>query len=244
MTAPAAHNRKFRSQISTCQRDGAFVDLTLEHEEARFEVHRVIVCSQSKVIHKACTLEFEDKSAKSFPMVDISRTEVEKLIDFFYTGSYTEDIDDAVDDEMKDISALRLHAKMFANGDRYDIPVLMEVAQQNFSMRCKEEWSSEEFLASIKEVYETTPDTVRALREVASAAGRPKLAEMLRDDAIAALCSSVLDAVPGFTKDLLHLYAVNPVSGYCSDCRSHQALEPIQVRCLGCRKGRGWQSTQ
>ena len=213
------------------------------------------------MIHKACTLEFEvspsfvafsrtlandvqEKSAKSFPMVDISRTEVEKLIDFFYTGSYTEDIDDAVDDEMKDISALRLHAKMFANGDRYDIPVLMEVAQQNFSMRCKEEWSSEEFLASIKEVYETTPDTVRALREVASAAGRPKLAEMLRDDAIAALCSSVLDAVPGFTKDLLHLYAVNPVSGYCSDCRSHQALEPIQVRCLGCRKGRGWQSTQ
>lgn len=38
---------------------GEFVDLVLKHDVESFNVHRVIVCPQSKVFYKACTGGFE-----------------------------------------------------------------------------------------------------------------------------------------------------------------------------------------
>lgn len=39
--------------------EGSFTDLFLNHEAGSFKVHRVIVCSQSRVFYKACTGGFE-----------------------------------------------------------------------------------------------------------------------------------------------------------------------------------------
>jgi speckle-type POZ protein len=172
-------------------------------------------------------------------MVDISYTEVEKLVSFFYTGDYSDDIDDAKDKDMEGVSILQLHARMFAVGDRYDIPTLMEVANEKFSTRCKDDWKPEEFLATIKVVYETTPRSLQPLRQFVSGVVRPKIAEIFQDETTATLCNSVLDAVPDFAKDLLHLYIKAPVVGYCNVCQDYGAMEPLQVRCKGCRKGLG-----
>lgn len=39
--------------------DGEFSDLVLRHAAASFKVHRIIVCPQSKVLHKACSGGFK-----------------------------------------------------------------------------------------------------------------------------------------------------------------------------------------
>ena len=52
----------FSSESSSLRRsrdEGNFTDLILNHEAGRFNVHKIIVCPQSKVLHKACSGGFE-----------------------------------------------------------------------------------------------------------------------------------------------------------------------------------------
>jgi hypothetical protein len=48
-----------RSSLHRSRAEAEFTDLILNHEAGRFEVHRIIVCPQSKVLYKACTSGFK-----------------------------------------------------------------------------------------------------------------------------------------------------------------------------------------
>lgn len=45
--------------VIRCQRRGEFTDVTIICNGTKFEVHKVIVCSQSSVFHAACTGNFK-----------------------------------------------------------------------------------------------------------------------------------------------------------------------------------------
>jgi speckle-type POZ protein len=42
-----------------CRDKGEFTDFVLRSKEDEFKVHKVVVCSQSKILHKACTGTFK-----------------------------------------------------------------------------------------------------------------------------------------------------------------------------------------
>jgi hypothetical protein len=48
---------------------GEFTDLVFNHDVGSFNVHRVVVCPQSKVFHKACTGGFEVWPSLKSPFV-------------------------------------------------------------------------------------------------------------------------------------------------------------------------------
>lgn len=169
-------------------------------------------------------------------MADISYLELKKMIMFFYSMNYDDDIPEAA--ELETVSLLQLHARMFALGDRYDIPGLRDVAVKNYSSRCAVSWEPLEFLKSLCDVYERTPSSIRHLRNAACISMRKKLPKMLDDKAVAAAYEEVLIEVPEFTKDMLGIYVTAPLYGDCSTCGSNQAFEALQVRCNGCGKGR------
>ena len=172
-------------------------------------------------------------------MVDISHLELKKMVQFFYSMSYDDDIPEVTERETESlISLLQLHARMFALGDRYDIPGLRDVAVKKYSSRCAVSWKPLEFVESICDIYERTPSSLRHLRNAACIRMRKNLPNMLDDEAVANAYENVLDQVPDFTKDLLGIYVNAPLYGDCSTCGSNQAFEALQVRCNGCGKGR------
>ena len=63
-------------------------------------------------------------------MADMSYLELKKMVRFFYSMSYDDDIPEATEqDTPPHISLLQLHARMFALGDRYDIPKVFDSAR-------------------------------------------------------------------------------------------------------------------
>lgn len=69
-------------------------------------------------------------------MIDESLPVVRKMLDYLYTGDYSELIDDSPTDILPNvqplsISALQLHAQLFAVGDKYCIPELCDAAREN-----------------------------------------------------------------------------------------------------------------
>ena len=92
---------------------------------------------------------------------------VARLIDCLYLGTYNDFM--AKDDAQYWKSAHQLHAEMFSLGDKYDCAVLKESALAKF----KEHTDKNDvqdllgFIASIPIVYSSTPDSERALRDVA-----------------------------------------------------------------------------
>lgn len=169
-------------------------------------------------------------------MADISYLELKKMVMFFYSMNYDDDIPEAA--ERETVSLLQLHARMFALGDRYDIPGLRDVAVKKYASRCAVSLEPLEFMKSLCDVYEGTPSSIRDLRNAACFLMRKKLPKMLDDKAVAAAWETVLVEVPEFTKDMLGIYVTAPLYGDCSTCGSNQAFEALQVRCNGCGKGR------
>ena len=150
-------------------------------------------------------------------IVDISYLELNKMVQFFYSMSYDDDIPELTEREtLSLISLLQLHARMFALGDRYDIPGLRDVAVKKYSSRCAVSWEPLEFIESLCDVYERTPSSIRHLRNAACILMRKKLSRMLDDKAVAAAYKKVLIEVPEFTKDILGIYVTAPLYGDCS----------------------------
>ncbi|KAI9769799.1 MAG: hypothetical protein M1840_003793 [Geoglossum simile] len=235
--------------ISESRDNGEFTDLTLSHGTRLFKVHRIIVCPQSKVFYKACTGGFEVGSLsyiltvaninqESFTsiikVVDVSYVEVKKM-----NMSYDDEIPEEAEQEMDpSISSLQLHARMFALGDRYDIPGLRDLAVKNYSSRCAVPGVSLELITSIHDVYTRTPASIRQLRDIAGILMRKNLPEMLDDKVVTAAYEELLTKVPDFTRDLLGTYVKAPLIGYCAACCSNQGMVPLQVKCVRCGRGR------
>lgn len=148
---------------------GEFVDLVLSHNAGSFHVHRIIVCPQSKVLHKACTAGFkvsqhhhirflpllrqcQEEFTGTIQIDHVHHVELEKLVDFFYSSEY----DDCLPEEA-DVSLLQLHARMFALADQYDIPGLSHLAVEKYFSRCTTSWEPLEFLVSLKDVMKPPP---------------------------------------------------------------------------------------
>ena len=172
----------------------------------------------------------------------MSYLELQKMVQFFYSMNYDDDIPEEIEaterETVSRISLLQLHARMFALGDRYDIPGLRDVAVKKYSSRCTVFWESLEFLESICDVYGRTPSSVQHLRNAACFLMRKNLPKMLDDEAVATVYERVLSEVPNFTKDMLGIYVKAPLYRDCSTCGSNQAFEALQVRCSRCGKGR------
>jgi hypothetical protein len=170
-------------------------------------------------------------------MVDIPLLELGKLVDFFYSMDYIDDLGEAHNQQEGGcVSLLHLHARLFAYGDRYDIPALRHVATRKYSSRCSKSWDPAEFLGSIREVYQSTPDSLRQLRDTVTSISRKQLPIMLNDTTIASMYDEVTRDVPDYTRDLLRLYVKEPLYQFCRTCHGYQGMEALQTRCKKCRQ--------
>ncbi|CAP94205.1 Pc16g15350 [Penicillium rubens Wisconsin 54-1255] len=74
--------------LSRCQKSGEFKDPTLVCEGERINVYKVVVCSQSGVLHVACTGNSKEASSGVYEFLDDSKIIVGKPV----TGSQLFDL--------------------------------------------------------------------------------------------------------------------------------------------------------
>lgn len=105
------------------------------------------------------------------------------MVDFFYTGDYTDNSNtnqhlssyDIEHGEEEGITALRTHAKMFALADIYEVDQLQSLAAAKYEKAVEEISHIQDLLDSTPDIYGLIPDSVRTLREIAVTAVRIKL---------------------------------------------------------------------
>ncbi|KAF4441179.1 speckle-type poz protein [Fusarium austroafricanum] len=84
---------------------------------------------------------------------------------------------------------LCLHAKVYTLGEKYGVDDLKELALHKFHAEAQHHWQSDDFLHAIREVYTSTIDEDRALRDVVVEAidahlellDQPKCQESIKD---------------------------------------------------------------
>ncbi|EED11743.1 conserved hypothetical protein [Talaromyces stipitatus ATCC 10500] len=198
-----------------------FSDLTIVCEGVKYEVHKAIICSQSPVLHAACTGGFQ--ANESSPIVD-------RFVQFLYTGDYT--ISEK-DHEGVDLSPMQYHARVFALADKYDVKTLCDLAANKYYDRLKNDFDYVEFLDSIPDVYQRTLPQSR-LRILAVRFSRERIEDALRDNSNLEKYDNIASQVPAFTKDLLDSYITCPILADCEKCGPDQPMRALQARCRKC----------
>ncbi|KAI4108609.1 MAG: hypothetical protein LQ339_002125 [Xanthoria mediterranea] len=100
------------------------------------------------------------------------------------------------------VSTLTNNLLVYALADIHDIPLLKSLAQTKFEVRAADEWATGDIIRLLPQVYATTPDTDRGLRQVMIGVCLRSMEQLmchkhfrtlLKGDA--AMCFDVLDAV-------------------------------------------------
>ena len=170
-------------------------------------------------------------------MSDDSKSIVEKMLDFVYTGDYTEFFCQPTNNQPPSISALKLHARLFALADRYSISALCDVAADKYMSRFKHHFDPLEYLQSIPDIYFSTTLCNRKLREYILKFSRDNLQSLLHERPIREKYNSVAAQVPSLVKNMLDTYIDAPVLGSCLNCGNRKPMLPLQVRCQEWNRG-------
>ncbi|KAF4963040.1 hypothetical protein FSARC_8913 [Fusarium sarcochroum] len=218
-----------RSQMARAREKGEFTDFTFLCGESRIPAHKVIVCGQSPVFRAACTGKFKNQEASS-STYDLSSHPVEmvqRMVDCLYTGGYSV-VKDKPDDPTPSSSPLSIHVMMYALGDKYNVTELMDVSTKEYSERLGRESEFEDFLSSLPDVYSSTPEGSRGLRDAAVNFVRIKADRGMDGVPVPEWLEELAAACPDFIKELLYDFLEHPFMAYC-DCGNENGEIRVDV---------------
>ncbi|KAI9862326.1 MAG: hypothetical protein M1813_004802 [Trichoglossum hirsutum] len=136
-------------------RTGKFSDLTIKAGEQSFKVHKAIEATSGVI------------------SLDDDPDSVRRMISFIYTCDYDDEVPLqptlANNSMLVEKPALFSSIRVYAVAEKYDIKDLKELARSRFSTWASENWNHSEFSMMIQEVYDSTPDSDRGLRDIVEA---------------------------------------------------------------------------
>ncbi|RLL94481.1 hypothetical protein CFD26_103110 [Aspergillus turcosus] len=224
----------------------AYSDLSIICGDKVFPAHRIIICPQSKYFEDACKAKFEGEKGE-IKINDRDETLVEKMLQFVYTGDYTRDITPEtqesvtlmhlfhiVDAKEKKTApviarASHFHAQMYAQGDYFQIEGLKAKAKERFEKTFLNSSTKDSFAATVTEVYTSTAEDDRGLRDIVVQLTRNNLPQ-LRSGQNPILSDQLLKLVPQFMLDIC-------VSAM-DECARYQKHSPAWAK----QQSRFWES--
>lgn len=176
-------------------------------------------------------------------MTDESILVVKILLDYLYTGDYSELINDSPADVQPEepllsTSPLQLHAQMFALGDKYCIPELCNTALGKYLNIIEGDFDPFAYLESIPDVFFSPLRNNTGLKDVAVRVPRDNLKSYLQDASIHAKYDCITAQVPEFTKQLLETFWDAPLLRDCEGCGPKRPMSVLQIRCRKCGRGK------
>ena len=173
------------------------------------------------------------------------------MVEFLYRGDYKElePSDYQPTDETSLDSDLGgyaiLHAAMFAVADKYNIATLGDVAKNKFKEAINETvLDTRYFMNVIEDVYSTTPESNRGLRDLIVLQTQTRGAKIMADPELNSRLEEIISTTPHFAMDLIQnslLPASSSSSKRCPTCNVNMGDGII---CSGCARNdvaqRGW----
>lgn len=144
-----------------------YSDLTITTQGRCFNVHKAIVCTQSKVFTAMSDAGFKESSTAILPLEHDNPAAIECMVKFLYTGDYdgqaylTMDTDYGMDSVLDTI--LMLNVLVYSLADKYDIQTLKLLAEVKFE-EIADGRTGEDFPAVVTAVFEATPSSDQGLR--------------------------------------------------------------------------------
>lgn len=149
---------------------GKYSDLTITTQHRSFKVHKAIICPQSKVLAAMSDSGFKESSTSSLQLEHDDPATVERMITFFYTGTYDQGNPHVGTRDATPFVGpiLMANTLVYSIADKYDIDALKIVAKAKFENLSFAAWKCEDFPAVVAMVFDTTLDTDAGLRDIVS----------------------------------------------------------------------------
>ncbi|EGY23750.1 BTB/POZ domain-containing protein [Verticillium dahliae VdLs.17] len=157
------------SEIQSLLLTGEHSDLTISTSKGEYQVHRLVVCSRSRVFATKCSPQWHTQGEKpSISLVEDDPTAVDCMVQYFYKSNYdTTSLVLSDESSPSGRDCLMHHAKIFALAEMYSIEGLKALSLAKF----KELTSSssklchDEFFSVAEYVYTSTVEAVREMRD-------------------------------------------------------------------------------
>ncbi|KAJ5557176.1 hypothetical protein N7494_001091 [Penicillium frequentans] len=174
-----------------------------------------MLCSQSPVFRAACTVQ--EAAENTYHMLGESTPVVKKMLEYLYQGDYSLDLNESLSDDgslsdeslktpVSAMSALQLHARLFALSDKYILPELCDAAVAKYRDRIENKFDALEFLDSMPDVYFSLLSHNDKLQSIAVRFAVINLESAIRDSSIRAKYDSIAIQLPQFVKQMLDFH--------------------------------------
>ncbi|KAJ3551204.1 hypothetical protein NPX13_g11422 [Xylaria arbuscula] len=162
---------------------GEYADLIITSHGKEYHVHKAIVCPRSDFFAAACRGAMKEACTGTIDLPDDDPQAVDMMVYYFYHLDYnppplqaiqdeeavnktdTNDFGDDVIALCPSHSDLVVHAKVYALAAKYLISGLKALSLQKFEAATQRDWARDDFLDAVQEVYTSTLDSDRGLRD-------------------------------------------------------------------------------
>ncbi|KAK5999008.1 hypothetical protein PT974_01394 [Cladobotryum mycophilum] len=163
------------SSLEKLLADGRYSDCTIVCGDDNHRVHKAILCMRSSFFETAFRYMKEDEP-QILDMQEDDPIAVRMMVNFLYSLDYTvppeqhqtqeESVSENASKKKREKHPnLLQHARVYALAEKYDVRSLKFLAARKFRRECVQWFNHPQCAVAAREVYSTTPDHDRGLRD-------------------------------------------------------------------------------
>ncbi|RYP71327.1 hypothetical protein DL771_004904 [Monosporascus sp. 5C6A] len=134
--------------------------------------------------------EFKESDSGQIDLKEVDDNVVEAMLYFMYHFDYN---------NVHGASTMIFNAQVYSLADKYIIPSLKSQAREKFETAISTGWAMDDFPLAIAEVYNSTPDSDRGLRDLTVKIARTNINALLKTE----LFRDVLGEIPAFAAEMV-----------------------------------------
>ncbi|KAJ5107985.1 hypothetical protein N7456_004660 [Penicillium angulare] len=166
-------------------------------------------------------------------MWDESAFVVEKMLDYLYTGDYSEAPSDKLQKKLGNstIYGFQLHAQLFTIGDKYCIPLLCEIATTKYFDKAQNPFNSSDYFESIPDIFFSPLNHNNTLKMLAARIMKDTVGSHLNNPLVRSKYDDVAAQSPGFVKEVLDICLTSHILTWTCDNCDHFDTGKIRMDC-------------
>ncbi|RYP48289.1 hypothetical protein DL768_005799 [Monosporascus sp. mg162] len=180
----------FRSSLKDYFNADTFSDATVLCNGKEFKAHKLILSAQSEFFSKAFAGDWKESDSGKIDLEEVDVNVVEAMLHFMYHFDYN---------NIHGASTMIFNAQVYSLADKYIIPTLKAQAKEKFKTAISTGWAMDDFPLAIAEVYNSTPESDRDLRDLTVEIARTNINPLRENE----LFRDALRDIPAFAAEMV-----------------------------------------
>ncbi|KAL7939201.1 hypothetical protein V8C35DRAFT_275055 [Trichoderma chlorosporum] len=220
----------FRCGCGGAREYGEYSDLELVCDGQTLAAHKLVVCTQSKIV-RLSDRELNSKVFSRYKVNDCSFGDLQKIIDYLYTGDY-DTVSEVSSGQQRVDPEIILHARMFGLASTYSIDGLIRLSEEKFDKAFEQGRMAEDSIQVqvIIELYALQPALHRRLGDRVVSSIRARMEASSLQNTILGSLDEITRKAPAFASDLIRSFVKTPGSRQCSECGDELRTRPETKR--------------